>query len=290
MENPMSIEEVGVVGTGTMGHGIAQVLAQHGCRVRLYDAVPAAVDTALARIGKSLDRLGQKGHIAPGLAQETLARLFPCTTLDALADCELVIEAASENEDIKRKIFDALDTCCRPSALLASNTSSIPISRIAGWTRRPAQVIGMHFMNPVPLMPLVEIVRAPRTDESCLQRVADLARRVGKTPVTVNDAPGFVSNRILMPMINEAAFALYEGVAGAGDIDAIMTLGMNHPLGPLALADLIGLDTCLAIMDVLYHEFRDSKYRACPLLARKVAAGELGRKSGAGFYSYAENG
>jgi 3-hydroxybutyryl-CoA dehydrogenase len=285
----MTIETVGVVGAGTMGHGIAQVLAQHGCQVRLYDAAPGAVDSALARIDASLQRFERKAQIGAGVRAATLDRLQVASSLGALADCALVIEAASENETVKREIFTALDTLCMPQTLLASNTSSIPIVRIAAWTTRPAQVIGMHFMNPVALMPLVEVVRAPQTGDACWRQITGLAQRLGKTPVTVNDAPGFVSNRILMPMINEAAFALYEGVADAAAIDAIMTLGMNHPQGPLALADRIGLDTCLAIMDVLYREFRDDKYRACPLLARKVAAGELGRKSGRGFYLYTED-
>lgn len=280
----MSLQKIGVVGAGTMGHGIAQVLVQSECRVWLYDADPAAVDMALARIDRQLRHLEQKGQLAPGIRGASLERLSPCHALEALAACELVIEAASEDEGIKQSIFRALDAACSPATLFASNTSSIPLTRIAAWTQRPAQVIGMHFMNPVPQMPLVEIVRAPHTSDSCWQQSVELAQRLGKTPITVHDAPGFVANRILMPMINEAVFALYEGVADATAIDSIMQLGMRHPLGPLALADLIGLDTCLAIMDVLYREFRDSKYRACPLLARKVAAGELGRKSGRGFY------
>ncbi|MBV8049302.1 MAG: 3-hydroxybutyryl-CoA dehydrogenase [Paludibacterium sp.] len=282
----MKIERVAVIGAGTMGHGIAQVLAAAGCQVALTDVSAAAVDAALAKIAASLDRFCQKGVISDGERTATLARLRPCLELAQLSDRQLVVEAASENETIKQSIFQSLDRHCAPETILASNTSSIPLTRIAAWTQRPQQVIGMHFMNPVPLMPLVEVIRGLATSDATWQTTMDLARLAGKTPVTVHDAPGFVSNRILMPMINEAVFALHEGVATAEDIDTVMKLGMNHPMGPLALADLIGLDTCLSIMDVLYREFRDSKYRVCPLLAQKVAAGQLGKKSGQGFYTY----
>ncbi|TDR82017.1 3-hydroxybutyryl-CoA dehydrogenase [Paludibacterium purpuratum] len=282
----MKLERIAVVGAGTMGHGIAQVLAASGCQVALTDVSASAVDTALSKIAASLERFCQKGAISQADKTATLDRLYPAGALSELADRQIVIEAASENEAIKRQIFQDLDHHCPPDTILASNTSSIPLTRIAAWTRRPAQVIGMHFMNPVPLMPLVEVIRGLATSDAVWQAVMTLARQAGKTPVTVMDAPGFVSNRILMPMINEAAFALYERVANAEDIDTVMKLGMNHPMGPLALADLIGLDTCLSIMDVLYREFRDSKYRACPLLTQMVAAGRLGKKSGQGFYIY----
>ncbi|BEV70720.1 3-hydroxybutyryl-CoA dehydrogenase [Paludibacterium sp. THUN1379] len=282
----MKIERAAVIGAGTMGHGIAQVLAASGCHVTLVDVSASAVDAALGKIAASLDRFCQKGQISAEDKAATLARLHPANSLSELHERQIIIEAASENQAIKQQIFEELDRLSPPETLLASNTSSIPLTRIAAWTRRPAQVIGMHFMNPVPLMPLVEVIRGLRTSDTTWQTVMDLARQCQKTPVTVQDAPGFISNRILMPMINEAAFALYEGIASAEDIDTVMRLGMNHPLGPLALADLIGLDTCLSIMDVLYQEFRDSKYRACPLLAQKVAAGQLGKKSGQGFYTY----
>lgn len=282
----MKIERTAVVGAGTMGHGIAQILAASGCDVTLVDVSASAVDTALGKIAASLERFCQKGRISTEDKAATLARLHPASSLNELHERQIVIEAASEHQAIKQQIFQQLDRLCPPDTLLASNTSSIPLTRIAAWTSRPEQVIGMHFMNPVPLMPLVEVIRGLRTSDATWQTVMDLARQCQKTPVTVRDAPGFISNRILMPMINEAAFTLYEGIASAEDIDSVMKLGMNHPLGPLALADLIGLDTCLSIMDVLYQEFRDSKYRACPLLAQKVAAGLLGKKSGQGFYNY----
>jgi 3-hydroxybutyryl-CoA dehydrogenase len=282
----MNLERIAVVGAGTMGHGIAQVLAAAGCDVALTDTTEQAVDNALNKIAHSLERFCQKGTIGPEDKAATLARLRPCASLSELGDRQLVIEAASEDESVKRTIFQALDRHCAPNAILASNTSSIPLTRIAAWTGRPQQVIGMHFMNPVPLMPLVEVICGLTTSDMTKQKVIALAHQAGKTPVAVQDAPGFVSNRILMPMINEAVFALHEHVATAEDIDQVMKLGMRHPLGPLALADLIGLDTCLSIMDVLYREFRDSKYRACPLLAQKVAAGQLGQKSGQGFYRY----
>jgi len=282
----MKIEQAGVVGASTMGHGIAQVLAQSGCEVQLYDVSAAALDSAMAKIDLSLARLCQKGVISSEQRAQTLTRLIPCSRLDALAHCRIVIEAVSENSEIKHALFSELDQQCDPATILASNTSAIPLTRIAAWTQRADRVIGMHFMNPVPLMALVEVVRALQTSDATWKIVSDLARQLGKTPVTVRDAPGFVSNRILMPMINEAVFTLYEGVADAAGIDSVMQLGMHHPMGPLALADLIGLDTCLAIMDVLYQSLRDSKYRACPLLIQMVEAGHLGRKSGQGFYQY----
>lgn len=276
----------GVIGAGTMGSGIAQTLAQHGIRVKLIDTQAAALNRAHAAMGASLARLAHKGAFDDGQIAACLARIEPGTDLAALADCPLVIEAASESLALKETLFRQLDAIVPTSTVLASNTSSISLTRIASWVSHPERVIGMHFMNPVPVMQLVEIIRARQTDEASYQAIHALTLALGKTPVTVNDATGFVSNRILMPMINEAAFTVYEGVASAEDVDTVMRLGMNHPIGPLALADLIGLDTCLAIMDILYTEFRDSKYRACPLLAQLVAAGQLGRKSGRGFHAY----
>jgi len=282
----MKTEKIGVVGAGTMGNGIAQVFALHGYEVKLADVSEAALHKGLAAISNSLARMAKKGNIAEADIAGILARIHPTTQLADLADRDLVVEAATENPAIKEAIFRELGGIVRADAILASNTSSISLTRIAAWVPQPERVVGMHFMNPVPLMQLVEIIRAIQTSDASYQAVYDLSLALGKTPVTVKDAPGFVSNRILMPMINEAAFALYENLATAEDIDTVMKLGMNHPIGPLALADLIGLDTCLSIMDILYTEFRDSKYRACPLLVQLVAAGQLGRKSGKGFYHY----
>ncbi|WP_159875561.1 MULTISPECIES: 3-hydroxybutyryl-CoA dehydrogenase [Aquitalea] len=282
----MTTQKIGVIGAGTMGNGIAQVFAMHGFEVRLADVSEAALHKGLAAIGNSLARMAKKGSIAEADIAGILARIHPTTLLAELADRDLVVEAATENPAIKEAIFRELGSVVRADAILASNTSSISLTRIAAWVPQPERVVGMHFMNPVPLMQLVEIIRAIQTADHTYQKVFELAVALGKTPVTVKDGPGFVSNRILMPMINEAAFALFENLATAEDIDTVMKLGMNHPIGPLALADLIGLDTCLSIMDILYTEFRDSKYRACPLLAQLVAAGHLGRKSGKGFYHY----
>jgi 3-hydroxybutyryl-CoA dehydrogenase len=280
------VRRVAVVGGGTMGNGIAQVFATAGFDVELVDAKPEFVERALGTIGRNLDRVAKKQGWDDAQAKAILARIHGGTTLDAARDCPLVIEAVTEDLGVKRQIFEALDKLAPASAILASNTSSISITELAAMTQRPAQVIGMHFMNPVPVMTLVEIIRGIATSDATYALTAELAKRLGKTPVEVNDSPGFVSNRILMPMINEACFTLMEGVAAKEAIDAVMKLGMNHPLGPLQLADLIGLDTCLSIMNVLHEGLGDSKYRPCPLLRKMVAAGWLGRKSGRGFYEY----
>ena len=282
----MEFKQIGVIGAGTMGNGIAQVFAQAGFSVVMADVSDAAVARGLASIGSSLARLVKKGTQTEAGASEVLARIHGRTGLAALADCQLVIEAATENAAIKEQIFRELAGIVGPDTIIASNTSSISLTTIAAWVPQPQRVIGMHFMNPVPVMQLVEIIRALQTDDATHAAIHALSLQLGKTPVTVKDGPGFVSNRVLMPMINEAAFVLYENLATAEDIDTVMKLGMNHPIGPLALADLIGLDTCLSIMDILHREFRDSKYRACPLLVQLVAAGHLGRKSGKGFYAY----
>ncbi len=282
----MTSRTVGVVGAGTMGNGIAQVFAQAGFDVIMADVSQSALDRGLAAISNSLSRLVKKATLNENEAVLILSRIRGSTQLADLAACELVVEAATENAQIKEKIFRELAGIVPASTILASNTSSISLTTIAAWVKQPERVIGMHFMNPVPVMQLVEIIRALQTSDDTHARIHALSLELGKTPVTVKDGAGFVSNRVLMPMINEAAFVLYENLAAAEDIDTVMKLGMNHPIGPLALADLIGLDTCLSIMDILYREFRDSKYRACPLLVQLVAAGHLGRKSGKGFYQY----
>ncbi len=275
-----------VVGAGTMGNGIAHVFAQHGWDVALIDTARAALDRAVATIRANLDRQVKKGSIAADAPPAILGRIQSATELDAARDASLVVEAASENPAIKFAVFEQLDRTTRPDAVLATNTSSISITEIAARTRRPAQVIGMHFMNPVPVMQLVEVIRGHATSDATTQTVMETARTLGKTPVEVNDYPGFVSNRVLMPMINEAIYCVMEGVAEPGAIDTVMKLGMAHPMGPLALADFIGLDVCLAIMEVLHRGLGDDKYRPCPLLRRMVAAGDLGKKSGRGFYTY----
>ncbi len=282
----MDLKTVGVVGAGQMGGGIAQVFAQHGYHVRLSDINGAVVQRGLAAIGGSLDRLIKKGMLAEGEKAATLQRITPTLELEDLRDVHIVIEAATERKDLKFDLFRRLDGICSPDTILASNTSSISITEIAAQTKRPEQVGGMHFFNPVVLMTLVEIVRGLLTSDATYHTIEGLARELGKTPVEVNDFPGFVSNRILMPMINEAIYTLYEGVASAEAIDTVMKLGMNHPMGPLQLADFIGLDTCLAILEVLHGGLGDPKYRACPLLRKMVAAGLLGKKSGRGFYQY----
>ncbi len=282
----MEVKSIGVVGAGTMGSGIAQVFAASGFPVLLHDVSDDRVQAGLASIDKSLGRLLKKDKITEQDRQSTLDKIRPMTELEQLVDMDLVIEAASEDLAIKCRIFQSLDQICKHSAILATNTSSISLTRIARETQRPEQVIGMHFMNPVPLMKLVEVIRALQTSDAIYQSIEALAKQIGKTPVEVNDSPGFVSNRILLPMINEAVYTLHEGVATVEAIDEVMKLGMNHPLGPLALADLIGLDTCLAIMEVLHEGLGDSKYRPCPLLRRMVDAGYLGRKSAKGFYEY----
>ncbi len=282
----MEIKTVGVVGAGQMGNGIAQVCAQAGLAVVMRDIDQKAVDKGLTTIAKSLAKFVEKGKIDQPESDAILGRIQGATDIQALKDADVIIEAATENVALKLKIFTELDQVAKPGAILASNTSSISLTKIAAATQRPAQVIGMHFMNPVPLMKLVEIIRALQTDDATYQAIEALTHTLGKTPVEVHDGPGFVSNRVLMPMINEAIFCLYEGKADAEAIDTVMKLGMNHPMGPLTLADFIGLDTCLAIMDVLYDGFNDPKYRPCPLLKQMVEAGYLGKKSGKGFYTY----
>ncbi|MGE5688877.1 MAG: 3-hydroxyacyl-CoA dehydrogenase family protein [Gemmatimonadota bacterium] len=277
-----------VVGAGTMGNGIAHVFAQHGWTVALIDTVPAALERALGTIRSNLERQVKKGALPADAPGQVLARITPAPALDAARGAGLVVEAASENPAVKFGVFEELDRVAEPGAILATNTSSISITEIAARTRRPAQVIGMHFMNPVPVMQLVEVIRGHATSDATTATVMDTARALGKTPVEVNDYPGFVSNRVLMPMINEAIFCVMEGVAAPEAIDTVMKLGMAHPMGPLALADFIGLDVCLAILEVLHRGLGDDKYRACPLLRKMVAAGDLGRKTGKGFYEYGE--
>jgi 3-hydroxybutyryl-CoA dehydrogenase len=281
-----AIKRVAVVGGGTMGNGIAQVFASAGFDVELVDQSPEFVARALATIGKNLERVAKKQEWPAERAPGILKRIRGGVSLDVARDCQIAIEAVSEEFPLKRQIFERLDATAPASAVLATNTSSISITEIAALTKRPDRVIGMHFMNPVPVMQLVEIIRGLATSDPTYALTEDLAKRLGKTPVEVNDFPGFVSNRILMPMINEAVFALMEGVASKESIDTVMKLGMNHPMGPLALADLIGLDTCLSIMEVLHAGLGDAKYRPCPLLRKMVRAGWLGRKSGRGFYEY----
>ena len=280
------IEKIGVVGAGQMGAGIAQVAAMNEFSVILNDIKDAFLDRGMEAIEKGLSRLVKKDRIREEQKNAALGRIQTTLEITAFESADFVVEAVIENEALKLDVFEALDKICRPGVILASNTSSIPITRIAAATKRPSEVIGMHFMNPVPVMKLVEIIRGLATSEEAFQTTQDLAAKLNKTPVGANDFPGFISNRILLPMINEAIFALYEGVGTAEAIDSVMKLGMNHPMGPLALADLIGLDTCLSIMEVLHEGFGDSKYRPCPLLRKYVDAGHLGRKTGRGFYTY----
>jgi 3-hydroxybutyryl-CoA dehydrogenase len=280
------MSNVAVVGAGTMGNGIAHVFAQHGWTVALIDVSEAALARGLAAIQGNLERQVKKGTIAASAPAEILSRIASRTALDAASDAELVVEAATERPDLKFEIFRTLDTVARPGAILASNTSSISITEIAATTKRPEQVIGMHFMNPVPVMQLVEVIRGHATSDATMHRTLEVARALGKTPVEVNDYPGFVANRILMPMLNEAMYAVMEGVATPEAVDTVMKLGMAHPMGPLALADFIGLDVCLAILEVMHKGLGDPKYRPCPLLRKMVAAGHLGRKAGRGFYTY----
>ncbi len=284
----MNIKTVGVVGAGTMGNGIAQVCAAAGLKVTLQDIGDEHLERGLATITTSLDRLIKKEKIGEDEKKATLANIDTATKLDALAGVDIVIEAATENERLKLDIFAQLDRICKPDAILASNTSSISLTRIAGVTDRADQVIGMHFMNPVPMMVLVEVIRALQTSDDTYRAVHELSEFIGKVPVEAKDSPGFVANRILIPMINEAAYAYYEGLASAEGIDEIMKLGMAHPMGPLALADLIGLDTCYAVIKVLHEGFGDSKYRPCPIWQQMVDAGYLGRKTGRGFYTYGD--
>ena len=282
------MKQAAVIGAGTMGNGIAHVFAQHGWSVALIDTVPAALETATATIRTNLDRQVKKGTLPPGGPAEVMGRIATATALDAAAEASLVVEAASENPAVKFAVFEQLDRLAAPAAILATNTSSISITEIAAHTRRPGQVIGMHFMNPVPVMQLVEVIRGHATTDETTRMVMDTAAALGKTPVEVNDYPGFVANRVLLPMINEAVFCVMEGVAAPEAIDTVMKLGMAHPMGPLQLADFIGLDVCLAILEVLHRGLGDDKYRPAPLLRRMVAAGYLGRKSGRGFYDYRE--
>ncbi|HKI86757.1 MAG TPA: 3-hydroxybutyryl-CoA dehydrogenase [Thermoanaerobaculia bacterium] len=289
MADKSPIQKIGVVGAGTMGHGIAQVAIQSGLEVVLVDVSEAALKRGVARIEKGLERLVNKELMSAEERDAARSRLSAKPDLAAAAGCELVIEAAVERLDVKLEILSELDSLAAPTTILASNTSSISITKLAAATGRPAKVIGMHFMNPVPRMKLVEVIRGLATEQATFDLVERVSKAMGKVPVEVHDAPGFVSNRVLMPMINEAIFCLAEGVGAAAAIDQVMKLGMNHPMGPLALADLIGLDVCLDILRVLQDGFGDPKYRPCPLLVKMVDAGYLGRKSGRGFYDYAES-
>ncbi|HET9984944.1 MAG TPA: 3-hydroxybutyryl-CoA dehydrogenase [Longimicrobiales bacterium] len=280
------LRRVVVIGGGTMGNGIAHVFAQHGHAVTLVDVSEARLGDAVRTIAANLDRQVKKGALSPEAKDETLERLRTATSLDVAADSDLVIEAVPERLELKAEIFGRVDEVAPEGAILASNTSSISITTLGAFTRRADRVIGMHFMNPVPVMRLVEVIRGLATTDDVTMDVMTIARNLDKTPVEVNDFPGFVSNRVLMPMINEAIFCVMENVASPEAIDTVMKLGMNHPLGPLALADLIGLDTCLSILEVLHRDLGEDKYRPCPLLRNYVAAGWLGRKSGRGFYPY----
>ncbi len=282
----MDITTVAVVGAGTMGNGIAHVFALKGFNVFLIDTGQEILDRAQATISKNLDRQVKKEVITADDKSATLDRVTTTTDLNAAKDCQLVVEAAFESLEVKLDLFRKLEEVSPPETILATNTSSLPITQLAAQTKRPEKVIGMHFMNPVPMMKLVEIIRGHATSDETFQIVFDLCDKLGKTGVEVNDYPGFVSNRVLMPLINEAIFAVYEGVATPKAVDTVMKLGMGHPMGPLTLADFIGLDVCLAIMEVLYEGFNDPKYRPCPLLRKMVHAGHLGRKSGRGFYEY----
>lgn len=284
----MSITTVGIVGAGTMGNGIAQACAVSGINVVMVDIAQPAVDKGLATVGKSLDRLLQKEKITEADKAAALGRIKGSTSYDDLKGAQLVIEAATENHELKNKIVKQLDDLLAPEVIIATNTSSISITQLAAVTKRADKFVGMHFFNPVPMMALVEIIRGLQTSDATHDAVKELALKLGKSPITVKNAPGFVVNRILVPMINEAFFVLAEGLATPEDIDTGMKLGCNHPIGPLALADMIGLDVCLAVMEVYLEQFGDSKYRPCPLLREYVAAGRLGRKSGMGVYSYAK--
>ena len=280
------MSKVAVVGAGTMGNGIAHTFAQHGWSAALIDVSDDALGRGLATIKQNLERLEKKGAISHQLSADTLGRIKTSTSLEAAKDAEIVVEAVSENPDIKFEVFAALRRLTPPQTILASNTSSISIAELAKHTDRPGNVIGMHFMNPVPVMKLVEVIRGRETSNDTVKRTVEIVQELGKTAVEVNDAPGFVSNRVLMPMINEAIFCVQDGIATAEGVDQVMTLGMKHPLGPLALADLIGLDVCLAILDVMVEGFADPKYRPARLLKEMVASGRLGRKSGVGFHVY----
>jgi len=280
------IKTVGVLGAGTMGNGIAHVLAKFGYTVILRDVKGEFLDRAMSTISKNLEREVSKGKVPADQKDAILGRVRPVTEMQLLAQADFVVEAVTEQVELKVRVLKEADELLRPGAILASNTSSISITQLAAATKRPEQFIGMHFMNPVPVMQLVEVIRGLATSDATFEATMALCRKLEKTPVAVNDAPGFVSNRVLMPMINEAAYCVMEGVATAEAVDEVMKLGMNHPMGPLTLADLIGIDTCLNIMEVLHSGFSDSKYRPCPLLRKMVAAGWLGRKAGRGFYKY----
>ena len=280
------VKSVGVLGAGQMGNGIAHVFAQHEYQVRLYDVIPAQIEKALKTIEKNLGRQAEKGLIPADSLPAILGRIMVVKDLNGFADCALVVEAATENEALKLDLFRQLDQAVNKDAILATNTSSISITSLGAVTKRPERVIGMHFMNPVPVMQLVEVIRGLATSDETFQVIASQVENLGKVMAVSQDYPGFIVNRILMPMINEAIFALFEGIATCEDIDKAMKLGTNHPMGPLALADLIGLDTVLAIITVLYEGFKDPKFRPCPLLVKMVSAGYLGKKSGRGFYTY----
>jgi len=285
----MNISTVAVIGGGTMGNGIAHVFAQNGFTINLIETKQEFLTRAIATITKNLNRMVSKEKITQDDMNATLGRINGYLTIEeGVANADLVVEAVNENLDLKKSIFQKLDELTKPECILASNTSSISITKIAGFTKRPKQVIGMHFFNPVPMMKLVEVVRGLETSDEVTEVIMETSKKLGKTPVEVNDFPGFVSNRVLMPMINEAIFAVYEGVATPQAVDDVMKMGMAHPMGPLRLADFIGLDVCLAILHVLYDGFKDPKYRPCPLLVKMVDAGKLGDKSGQGFYSYSK--